>query len=167
MLTAASTAKHSNQNLRILVVDRNPRAEAGKKTASGWVCGDAASKGSIEFLATEIGLHYGKPELEHRVRGVVAYSPDHKSMANFDGEGFTLNRRLLPQRQINDAEKLGVEFLFDTYAEGLIAENGFIRGLHLRSAKDNSTSERTAKLVIDATGSASRLTTSQPIETNI
>jgi len=167
MLTAASTAKHSNQNLRILVVDRNPRAEAGKKTASGWVCGDAASKGSIEFLATEIGLHYGKPELEHRVRGVVAYSPDHKSMANFDGEGFTLNRRLLPQRQINDAEKLGVEFLFDTYAEGLIAENGFIRGLHLRSAKDNSTSKRTAKLVIDATGSASRLRTSLPIESYI
>lgn len=36
MVTAASAAKHSNQNLKILVIDRNSRDEAGKKTA-GWM----------------------------------------------------------------------------------------------------------------------------------
>jgi digeranylgeranylglycerophospholipid reductase len=167
MVTAASAAKHSNQNLGILVVDRNPREEVGKKTGSGWVCGDAVSKNSLDFLAREVGVQYGKPEVEHAVRGVVAYSPDHDSKAMFDGAGFLLNRRLLPMRQLSDAEKMGVHFLFDTYADGLIAEDGFIRGVQCRSAKDNSISRKTAKLVVDATGSASRLRTGLTIKSHI
>ncbi len=167
MIAAASAAKHSNQNLRILCVDRNPREEAGKKTASGWVCGDAVSKNSLDFLTSQVGVRYGKPELEYPVHGVVAYSPDHESKAIFDGEGYVLNRKLLPQRQLHDAERLGVEFLFDTSAESLIAEDGHIRGIECRSAKDNSKFKRTAKLVIDATGSASRLRTNLPVRTYI
>ncbi len=167
MVTAVSTAKHSNQNFKILVIDRNSRQEVGKKTGSGWVCGDAVSKSSLDFLANEVGIHYGKPELEHAVQGIVAYSPDHLSKAMFEGGGFLLNRRLLPQRQLNDAEKMGVEFQFDTYADGLIAEDGFIKGVQCRSAKDNSVSKKTAKLVVDATGSASRLRTGLPIKSYI
>jgi geranylgeranyl reductase family protein len=167
MITAASAAKHSNQNLRILVVDRNPRSQAGMKTATGWVCGDAVSKNSVDYLASEVGIHYGKPELERPVHGVVAYSPDHESKAMFDGEGFVLNRKLLPQRQLNDAEKLGVEFLFEAYADALVHEGGFIKGIHCRSSKDNSSFKKTAKLIVDATGSASRLRTSLPIDSHI
>ncbi len=167
MVTAVSTAKHSRQNFKILVIDRNSRQEVGKKTGSGWVCGDAVSKNSLDFLAKEVGIRYGKPEVEHSVKGVVAFSPDHSSKAMFDGEGFLLNRRLLPERQINDAEKMGVEFQFDTYADGLIAEDGFIKGVQCRSAKDNSMSKKTAKLVVDATGSASRLRTGLPIKSYI
>jgi flavin-dependent dehydrogenase len=167
MVTAASAAKHSNQNLRILVLDRNPREEVGKKTGSGWVCGDAASKSSLDFLARQVGIQYGKPEVEYAVHGVVAYSPDHASKAMFDGEGFLLNRKLLPKRQLSDAEKLGVEFQFDTYADGLIAQDGFISGVQCRSAKDNSILRKTARLVVDATGSASRLRTGLPIRSYI
>ena len=167
MITAASSAKHSKQNLKILVIDRNPRAEAGKKTVAGWVCGDAVSKNSLDYLQREVGIAYRNPELEQQIQGVVAYSPDHSSKATFDGEGYVLNRKLLPQRQLSDAEKLGVEFQFDAYADSLLVENGFIRGLHCRSSKDNSTFKRTAKLVVDATGSASRLRTSLPIQSYI
>ena len=167
MVTAASAAKHSNQALKILVVDRNSRDEAGKKTATGWVCGDAVSKNSLDFLGREVGIRYEKPELEQPVHGVVAYSPDHESKAMFDGEGYVLNRRLLPQRQLRDAEKLGVEFLFDTYAEALLVEDGFIAGVRCRSSKDNSTFKKTAGLVVDATGSASRLRTNLPIKSHI
>jgi geranylgeranyl reductase family protein len=167
MVTAASAAKHSNGNLRILVIDRNSRDEAGKKTSTGWVCGDAASKKSLDYLEREVGIRYGKPELEQPVRGVVAYSPDHSSKAMFDGEGYVLNRKLLPQRQLQDAEKLGIEFLFDTYAEALLAQDGTITGVHCRSARDNSTSQKTSKLVVDATGSASRLRTGLPIKSHI
>ncbi len=167
MITAASAAKHANQNIRILVIDRNPRVEVGKKTAAGWVCGDAVSKNSLDYLSSEVGITYGKPELEQPVHGVVAYSPDHESKAMFDGEGFVLNRKLLPQRQLNDAEKIGVEFQFEVSAEALLVEDGFVTGIHLRSSKDNSTFKKTAKLVVDATGSASRLRTSLPIKSYI
>ncbi len=167
MITAASAAKHSNQNLKILVVDRNPRSEAGKKTATGWVCGDAVSKNSLDYLATEVGIRYGEPELEQPVHGVVAYSPDHESKAMFDGEGFVLNRKLLPQRQLIDAEKLGVEFQFEAYADALLVEDDSIKGVQCRSSKDNSTFKKTARLVVDATGSASRLRTSLPIKSHI
>jgi digeranylgeranylglycerophospholipid reductase len=167
MITAASAAKHANQNLRILVIDRNPREEVGKKTGGGWVCGDAVSKNSLDFFEREVGIRYGSPEVEHPVHGVVAYSPDHASKAMFDGEGFLLNRRVLPKRQMNDAEKMGVEFQFDTYADGLIPEDGFIKGVQCRSAKDNSISKKTAKLVVDATGSASRLRTGLTIRSYI
>jgi flavin-dependent dehydrogenase len=167
MVTAASAAKHSNQNIKILVIDRNSRDEAGKKTSTGWVCGDAVSKGSLDYVRREVGISYGKPELEHAIHGVVAYSPDHESKAMFDGEGYMLNRRLLPQRQLRDAEKLGVEFQFEAYADSLVVDDGFIRGVHCRSAKDNSTFKKTAQLVVDATGSASRLRTGLPIASHI
>ena len=167
MVTAASTAKHSGGNLRILVIDRNPREEAGKKTSTGWVCGDAVSKNSLDYLKREVGVSYGKPELEQAVQGVIAYSPDHQSNAMFEGEGYVLNRKLLPQRQLKDAEKLGIEFIFDTYAEALLSNDGSITGTSCRSAKDNSTFKKTAKLVVDATGSASRLRTGLPIKSHI
>jgi geranylgeranyl reductase family protein len=167
MVTAASAAKHGNENLKILVVDRNSRNEAGKKTSSGWVCGDAVSKNSLDYLEREVGIHYDKPELEQPVHGVVAYSPDHSSKATFDGQGFVLNRKLLPQRQLRDAEKLGVEFLFETYAEALLVQDGAIAGVHCRSSKDNSTFKKTSKLVVDATGSASRLRTNLPLQSHI
>lgn len=167
MVTAVSAAHHSDQNLRILVIDRNARSEVGKKTVSGWVCGDAVSKNSLEYLASKLGIRYGSPEVEHAVHGVVAYSPDHSSKAVFDGEGYVLNRKLLPQKQMNDAERLGVEFRYEASAEGLHAEGGGIRGVHCRSTRDNSTFNLTAKLVVDATGSASRLRTGLPIESFI
>ena len=167
MVTAASAAKHSQQALKILVLDRNSRDEAGKKTATGWVCGDAVSKNSLDYLDREVGIHYGKPELEQAVHGVFAYSPDHESKAMFDGEGYVLNRKLLPQRQLKDAEKLGVEFLFETYAEALIVDDDAVAGVHCRSSKDNTTFKKTARLVVDATGSASRLRTGLPIKSYI
>jgi len=167
LVTAASAAKHAKQNLRILVIDRNSRQEMGKKTANGWVCGDAVSKNSLDFLETHVGVHYGEPEVEKEVHGVVAFSPDHTSKAMFDGEGYVLNRRLLPKRQLTDAEKLGIEFTFDASAEALIAKDGFVTGVKCRSSKDNQTFEKTARLVIDATGSASRLRTGLPIKSYI
>lgn len=167
LITASSIAHHSKQNLSILVIDRNPESELGKKTGGGWVCGDAVSKASLEYLAENVGIRYGKPELERTVQGVVAYSPDHQSKAMFDGQGFILNRRLLPERQKRDAEKLGIKIQFNAYADSLIAEDGFIRGVHCRSAKDNSTFKKTARVIVDATGSASRLRTSLPIKSFI
>ena len=52
LITAASVARYSNQRARVLVVDRNPAAEPGKKTRNGWTCGDAVSRNSLNYLAS-------------------------------------------------------------------------------------------------------------------
>ena len=167
LITAASISSFSKQNLKILVVDRNPQPQTGKKTSHGWICGDAVSKRSIDYLSSEIGITYGKPELEHPVKGVVAYSPDHQTPILFDGEGYVLNRKLWPQRQLKDAEKFGVEFKFDISLESLCAESGFIIGVEGTDLAEKSSFKKTARVVVDATGSASKLRQNLPIRSHI
>src|SRR5271157_5642651 len=113
LITAASIGHHSRGKARVLVVDRNREDESGRKTHNGWTCGDATSKRSLDFLADKIGVRYGQPELEHPVGGVYLYSPDRKSKVLFEGEGFLFNRKLAPRRQVNDAKKFGVTFLYN------------------------------------------------------
>ena len=50
MIVASSAAHYSNELLRILVVDRNPLSVMGKKTMTGWICGDAVGKKSVEYM---------------------------------------------------------------------------------------------------------------------
>ena len=88
VLTATSIAIHSNQRLRVAVIDRNPPLEVGKKTATGWICGDATSKNSVDYLERNLGIHYDEPEIEHPVKGVLVYSPDHQTPVLFEGEGY-------------------------------------------------------------------------------
>ncbi|MGI0081554.1 MAG: NAD(P)/FAD-dependent oxidoreductase, partial [Nitrososphaerales archaeon] len=94
LITAASIGYYSKQGARVLVVDRNPPEEPGKKTINGWTCGDAVSKRSLDYLAENIGVRYSKPELEHPVQGVLVFSPDHKTKVLFEGEGYILNRKI-------------------------------------------------------------------------
>src|SRR5579875_712494 len=99
LITACSIGAYSKGRARVLVVDRNPASEPGRKTINGWTCGDAVSKRSVDYVAENIGIKYGYPELEHPVEGVLVYSPDHETKVLFDGEGFMLNRKLMPRRQ--------------------------------------------------------------------
>jgi digeranylgeranylglycerophospholipid reductase len=167
LITAASIGVYSKQNARVLVLDRNPPDQPGKKTINGWTCGDATSKGSLEYLAKNIGIRYSSPELEHPVRGVLVFSPDHETKVLFEGEGFILNRKLLPRRQVEDARRLGVEFEFGVSAESLIAEDGWVKGVVCRRVADGSTFRKTAKVVVDATGSASKLRQHIPIDCKV
>ena len=156
LITASAIGFYSKKSARILVMDRNPPEEAGKKTNNGWTCGDATSMNSLRFLEKNIGIKYESPELEHPVKGVLVYSPDHKTKVRFEGEGFILNRKLLPQRQVTDAKSFDVEFKFNTSADRLVAENGYVTGVTGR-AEDGTPFKATAKIVIDATGSSSVL----------
>ena len=87
MIVASSAAYYSKQSLRILVVDRNPLSVVGKKTITGWVCGDAVGKDTVDYMSDRIDIKWQFPEIEHPVKGVIAYSPDHESAIPFDGEG--------------------------------------------------------------------------------
>ncbi len=166
LLTAASVGVYSKQNARILVVDRNPPAEPGKKTVNGWTCGDATSKASLDYLAKNLGIRYSPPELEHPVEGVLLFSPDHQTKILFEGEGVMLNRKLLARRQVEDARKLGVEFAFGVALDRLSAEGGWIRGVVGRT-REGSIFEKTARVVVDSSGAVTNLRRSIPIDCKI
>jgi len=166
LITAASVGFNSQGKARVLVVDRNREEEPGMKTHNGWTCGDATSKRSLDYLADKIGIRYGSPELEHPVSGVYVYSPDRSTKVLFEGEGFLLNRKLAPRRQVSDAKKFGTEFMFSATAERLLSESGYVTGISGRRA-DGSTFSVTAKVVIDATGASSVLRRFLPIDSMI
>ena len=163
LITATTIAKFTNQNMKILVLDRNEEINPARKNISGWTCGDAVSKRSIDFYEKEVGISYQNPELEHKVKGVVAFSPDRETKVSFDGAGFVLNRKLLGLRQVEDAKKFGVEFSFETEADRLLSENGYITGVETIDL-DKTRKKITANIVVDATGSASKLRQNLPIE---
>src|SRR2546430_17662641 len=78
-MTAATIAIKSKNKVDVLLLDRNPEAEVGKKTSLGRVCGDAVGEHHIKFLNEHLGVTYGKPEMENRVTAGYVYSPDIKS----------------------------------------------------------------------------------------
>jgi digeranylgeranylglycerophospholipid reductase len=167
LITAAAIGAYSKQKARVLVVDRNPPSSPGKKTINGWTCGDAVSKRSLDYISANIGIKYGFPELEHKVEGVLVYSPDHETKVLFEGEGYILNRKVLPLRQVEDAKKLGIEFVFNISCDRLYSEDCAVRGVVGRNLDDGSEFKKTAKLVIDAAGNATKLRPNLPIKSKI
>jgi digeranylgeranylglycerophospholipid reductase len=167
MIAAYSAAYYSKQSLRILVVDRNPLSVVGKKTITGWVCGDAVGKDTVDYMSDRIDIKWRFPEVEHPVKGVIAYSPDHESAIPFDGEGYILNRKLLPQKQIKDALKVGVEVRDRISLRSLIAENNTVIGVEGDELGNKFAFKKTAKLVVDCTGVTSVLRTSLPLKSFI
>lgn len=167
MIVATSAAYYSKQSLKILVVDRNSFSDLGKKTMNGWICGDAVGKNSVDYMTSRIGISWGWPEIEHSVKGVIAYSPDHKTGISFDGDGFVLNRRLLPQKQLQDARKFGVEIMENIALRSLLKDGSFIIGVEGEDLKTKKIIKKTAKLTIDCTGVTSVLRTNLPIQSYI
>jgi len=167
LIVASSAAYYSNQSMKILVIDRNAAPQQGKKTVSGWVCGDAVGKNTVDYMTERIKVSWGYPEIEHPVKGVIAYSPDHETGISFDGEGYILNRRLLPQRQLRDATKAGVEIKERVALRSLMIENNTVIGVEGEDLDSKAAFKKTAKLVIDCTGVTSVLRTSLPIKSFI
>lgn len=167
LIVASSAAYYSNQSMKVLIIDRNAIPQQGKKTVSGWVCGDAVGKNTVDYMTERIKISWGRPEIEHPVKGVIAYSPDHETGISFDGEGYILNRRLLPQRQLTDAKKAGVEIKERVALRSLIIENNTVIGVEGEDLDSKTVFKKTAKLVVDCTGVTSVLRTNLPIKSFI
>ena len=75
-VAAQAISYYSNQNLSILSIDRNPETLPGRKSNPGWTCGDACSKEAVDFMTERIKVPWTSPEIEHDVKGVMAFSPD-------------------------------------------------------------------------------------------
>ncbi len=167
MIVATSAAYYSKQSLRILVIDRNTFPTLGKKTISGWVCGDAVGKNTVDYMTERIQIKWGYPEIEHPVKGVVAFSPDHETKVAFDGEGFILNRKMLPQRQLKDAQKAGIEIRERVALRSVIVENNTVVGVEGEDLENKTVFKKTAKLVVDCAGVTSVLRTNLPIKSYV
>ena len=167
LIVASSAAYYSNQSMKILVIDRNAIPQQGKKTVSGWVCGDAVGKNTVDYMADRIKISWGYPEIEHPVKGVIAYSPDHETGISFDGEGYILNRQLLPQRQLRDATKAGIEIKERVALRSLMVEGNSVIGVEGDDLDDKTAFKKTAQLVVDCTGVTSVLRTNLPIKSFI
>ncbi|MGH9973352.1 MAG: NAD(P)/FAD-dependent oxidoreductase, partial [Nitrososphaeraceae archaeon] len=167
MIVASSASYYSKQSLKILVVDRNPSPQLGKKTLSGWVCGDAVGKNSVDYMTSRIGIKWQNPEIEHPVKGVIAFSPDHETSISFDGEGYILNRKVLPQKQLNDALNLGIEIRYNLALRNVIIDDNSVIGVEGEDLQTKSVFKKTCKIVVDCTGVTSVLRTNLPIRSHV
>src|SRR5713101_708953 len=168
-MTAATIAIKSKNKVDVLLLDRNPEAEVGKKTTLGWVCGDAVGEHHIKFLNEHLGVTYGKPEMENRVTAVYVYSPDMKVRVPFEGPGYVLDRPKFGKRLLDDALKAGVEFRGGVQALDLVGESGRIVGLKGQTVGGtiNQPFEMRTKLVIDTSGMSTKLRRNLPIPSHI
>ena len=156
-ITAQSISHYSNQNLKILVVDRNSEFLPGRKSLAGWVCGDACSKEAVDFMSNKIKVEWTRPEIEHDVKGVMAFSPDRETSIPFDGEGYMLNRQKLPEIQNERCKKMGIEFEYEINLTNLIYDGQQVIGIQGIDNKTKQPFKKTSKIVVDATGVTSTL----------
>ena len=152
-----SISYYSRQNARILVIDRNPETLPGRKSLAGWVCGDACSKEAVDFMTTRIGIGWSRPEIEYDVKGVIALSPDRETSIPFDGDGYMLNRQILPEVQNKRCTQMGVDFRYGINLTGLLYDNNQVIGVQGIDNKTRQPFKCTAKVVVDATGVTSML----------
>ena len=167
MIAACSAAHYSSQTLRILVVDRNDIESLGRKTLTGWICGDAVGKKPVDYMNNRININWQYPEIEHPVKGVVAYSPNHETKISFDGEGYILNRKILPQRQARDAVSRGVELKGNIVLRDLIVDGNTVVGVEGDDLMQKAPFRKTSSLVVDCTGVTSVLRTNLKINSHI
>jgi flavin-dependent dehydrogenase len=156
-IAAQSVSYYSNQKLSILVVDRNSEFMPGRKSFSGWTCGDAVSKEAVDYMANRIKIPWTEPEIEHHVKGVMAFSPDRETAIPFDGAGYMLNRQKLPEVQNERAKKRGINFEFEINLTGLVYDGNQVVGVEGIDNKTKQPFKKTSKVVIDATGITSML----------
>ena len=153
LLASAMAAKGG---AKVLLLDRNDRTEVGKKTNWGWVCGDAVASSHLQFITSRTGLDFAYPELNNKVDGVYALSPDLKSKFLFEGEGYILNRPKFESKLLEFALKSGVEYLPNFEVERPLVENNFVVGIAGKDAKKEHKEFR-AKVVVDALGIATTI----------
>ena len=151
---AATTLGIRAKGSKILLVDRNPRTEPGKKTTQGWICGDAVSEYHAKFVHDRLGITFGPPEIENRADAVVVCSPDGEVSHPVEGSGYLLDRPKFARRLLAEALRTGIEYRDQTQAVDLLTEDKFVTGVVCQDRSDNQTRQRriVSKLVIDASG---------------
>jgi len=146
-----AAAMAARAGARVIILDRNNPENVGRKTISGWVCGDAVAGSHIDYITKKLGVSFGSPELDREVDGVYAISPDLSTRFKFDGVGYTLDRPEFEAKLLNIALKAGADYepLFEV--DGPIVESNKVVGVYGRDRNKTEVRIR-SKVVIDALG---------------
>ncbi len=152
--TAASVA--AKKGMSVLLLDRNPEPEVGKKTNWGWTCGDAVAASHLDFVTKNTGISFSEPELDKKVDGVYAFSPDLKSKYMFEGLGYILDRPEFESKLLRIAKDSGANYIPMFEVEGPLTDGDKIVGIFGRDS-NKQRKEYKAKIVIDALGMATVL----------
>lgn len=158
---AAAAVGIRGKGSKILLIDRNPRTEVGKKTPLGWICGDAVGEHHTKFVRDELGIKFGPPEIESNVKAVLVCSPDRKVSHPFEGSGHSLDRPKFAHRLLSEALRAGIDYRDLTQAVDLLAEDNFVTGVVCQDLRTKQTQARpyevTSRIVIDASGMSTKL----------
>jgi len=167
--TAAAALGARGKGLRVLLIDRNPRKEVGKKTTHGWICGDAMGEHHAKFVQERLGIKFGPSEIENRVEAITVSSPDRKVSHPFEGPGLVLDRPKFARRLLREALKKGIEYHDRTQAVGLLTKGDSVTGVTCRNqqTRRGRTFRIKSKLVVDASGMSTALRRNLSIPTFI
>jgi len=168
-MAAATVALKGKGNVSVVLLDRNPPQDVGKKNTLGWVCGDAVGEHHIKYVHDRLGITYGQPEMENHVTAVYVFSPDMKIRIPFEGPGFVLDRPKFGKRLLQDALNAGVDYVGNAQATGLIAEGDQVVGLEGQVTENGETKpfRIKTKLIIDTSGMSTKLRRNLPIPSYI
>ncbi|MCL4350282.1 MAG: NAD(P)/FAD-dependent oxidoreductase [Candidatus Thermoplasmatota archaeon] len=146
-----SAAMAARDGASVLLVDRNDEINVGKKTVWGWACGDAVAASHIAFLEKHTGVKFDKPELDLRVDGVLALSPDLEARYPFEGDGYSLDRPAFERKLLKIAKGYKIDYMHNFDVSAPIIENGFVTGIKGKDMDGKETSFK-SKIVIDTLG---------------
>ena len=147
-LAAAIAAKKGRS---VLLLDRNDPDNVGRKNNWGWTCGDAVAGSHLDFITSKTGISFSKPELDIKVDGVYALSPDLESKYLFDGVGYVLDRPEFERKLRDIAIKNGANYVTQFEVEGPVLEDNKVAGIFGKDKEKNHTIYK-SKIVIDALG---------------
>jgi digeranylgeranylglycerophospholipid reductase len=145
-LTAKTAAE---RGLEVLLLERNQEIGVPVK------CAEGVNKEIEQFVTPD------QKWICAEVKGAYIYAPDGTQVV-MSGEkmeevGYVLERRIFDKVLAHEAARAGAEVRVKTAAYGLIKEDGYARGVVVRSLAEGETRRIHAKVVVGADGVESRV----------
>ncbi|MHA2028516.1 MAG: NAD(P)/FAD-dependent oxidoreductase [Candidatus Kariarchaeaceae archaeon] len=136
---------------KVAIVDKKSREEIGNKT-----CGDAVDKAAYTRLYDSIGIEFPNgDEVSDPIKRMSIAAGSIDTKLSLVAPGYVVDRHILGQRLIKEAEQYGVTIIDTAPVRDIIVEdnNGqsYLRGIKYR--KDGKIQELKAKFTVDASGS--------------
>jgi digeranylgeranylglycerophospholipid reductase len=126
-VTAKTAAEHG---LDVLLIERNQEVGLPVK------CAEGVSKDIEKFVVPD------KKWVSAVVKGANLYSPDGTKVVmagdKLEEVGYVLERRIFDKFLTSEAARAGADIRVKTEAYGIIKDNGYVKGVYIRSMGENT-----------------------------